>query len=219
MALQPLSDRLAQKLRERQSLPADEPPVQQLDPGKGKTKRAYLWAYRSNDLDGDPLIVMFDYQTSRSGQHARDFLRDWRGLLIVDDFSGYKKMLIGEHITDQACLAHARQNSLNCAPSKPKRNCSRCTTGCWRCGPMLPMAAAWAEPSITHCGAGRHLPAMPKPAICPSTTIRSRMPSVQLPSKKRTGYSVAANAPDGVPPRFKACWPPPSSTAWSLSPG
>jgi transposase len=109
VALQPLSDRLAEKLHERLSLHADETPVQQLDPGKGKTKRAYLWAYRSNDLDGGPPIVVFDYQTSRSGQHARDFLEDWRGHLMVDDFSGYKKMLIGENITEQACFAHARR--------------------------------------------------------------------------------------------------------------
>lgn len=109
VALQALSDRLVEKLRERHSLHADETPVQQLDPGKGKTKRAYLWAYRSNDLDGGPPMVVFDYQTSRSGQHARNFLQDWRGYLMVDDFSGYKKMLIGENITEQACFAHARR--------------------------------------------------------------------------------------------------------------
>ena len=26
------------------------PPVSQLEPGSGKTHKAYLWAYRSNDL-------------------------------------------------------------------------------------------------------------------------------------------------------------------------
>ena len=50
-ALQPLADRLAELLRQRQVLHADETPVKQLDPGAGKTKRAYLWSYRSNDLD------------------------------------------------------------------------------------------------------------------------------------------------------------------------
>ena len=55
-------------------LHADETPVPQLDPGSGKTKRAYLWAYRSNALDTGPPIVVFDYQTSRSGAHARNFL-------------------------------------------------------------------------------------------------------------------------------------------------
>ena len=49
VSLQPLVDRLAELLKEGQVLHADETPVQQLDPGQGKTKRAYLWAYRSND--------------------------------------------------------------------------------------------------------------------------------------------------------------------------
>ena len=109
VALQPLSDRLADKLRERKSLHADETPVQQLDPGKGKTKRAYLWAYRSNGLDGGPPMVVFDYQTSRSGKHARDFLAEWCGHLIVDDYSGYKE-LFRQGVLEQACWAHARRN-------------------------------------------------------------------------------------------------------------
>lgn len=79
VALQPLADRLAALLRQRAILHADEPPVPQLDPGNGKTKWAYLWAYRSNDLDGnrDPPIIVFDYQHSRSGSHAQRFLHEW----------------------------------------------------------------------------------------------------------------------------------------------
>jgi len=60
--LQPLADRLSQMLRQRPVLHADETPVPQLDPGRGKTKRAYLWAYRSNNLDTGPPIIVFDYQ-------------------------------------------------------------------------------------------------------------------------------------------------------------
>lgn len=41
VALQPLADRLRELLRRRPVLHADETPVQQLDPGKGKTKCAY----------------------------------------------------------------------------------------------------------------------------------------------------------------------------------
>lgn len=108
VALQPLADRLAHSLRQRTVLHADETPVAQLDPGKGKTKRAYLWAYRSNDLDTGPPIVVFDYQTSRSGQHARAFLNKWQGHLMVDDYAGYKA-LFGSSITELACLAHIRR--------------------------------------------------------------------------------------------------------------
>ena len=108
VSLQPLVDRLTELLLQGQVLHADETPVQQLDPGKGKTKRAYMWAYRSNDLEGSPRIVVFDYQTSRSGQHARDFLLEWRGHLMVDDYSGYKA-LFQKDVTELACLAHCRR--------------------------------------------------------------------------------------------------------------
>src|ERR1035437_2834492 len=67
-----------------------------------------MWAYRSNDLEGSPRIVVFDYQTSRSGQHARDFLLEWRGHLMVDDYSGYKA-LFQNGVIEQAYLAHCRR--------------------------------------------------------------------------------------------------------------
>ncbi len=111
-ALQPLADRLSELLRQRQVLHADETPVKQLDPGAGKTKRAYLWSYRSNDLDSGPRIVVFDYQSSRSGQHARDFLHGWQGSLMVDDYGGYKKMFAADAqfaVTELGCWAHARR--------------------------------------------------------------------------------------------------------------
>ena len=108
VSLQPLVDRLVELLKQGKVLHADETPVQQLDPGNGKTKRAYMWAYRSNDLEGAPRIVVFDYQTSRSGAHARHFLEDWRGHLMVDDYGGYKA-LFQKGVTELACLAHCRR--------------------------------------------------------------------------------------------------------------
>jgi len=108
VALQPLVERLTDRLRLRSVLHADETPVRQLDPGRGKTQRAYLWAYRSNDLEeGDPLVV-FDYQTDRRGQHAKNFLQGWQGALMVDDYGGYKG-LFAQGIQELACLAHLRR--------------------------------------------------------------------------------------------------------------
>ena len=119
-SLQPLADRLAMLLRERSVLHADETPVAQLDPGRGKTKRAYLWAYRSNVLETGPPIVVFDYQTSRAGQHARDFLTGWQGHLMVDDFAGYKA-LFTYGVIELGCLSHARRKffDLHAANANP----------------------------------------------------------------------------------------------------
>ena len=48
VALQPLADRLTELLKQRAVLHADETPIQQLDPGRGKTQRAYLWVEFAN---------------------------------------------------------------------------------------------------------------------------------------------------------------------------
>ena len=120
MALEPLADRLAGLLLERSVPHADETPVAQLDPGRGKTKRAYLWAYRSNVLETGPPILLFDYQTSRAGRHAQEFLSGWQGSLTVDDFGGYKE-LFTHGVTELCCLAHARRKyfDLNEAQANP----------------------------------------------------------------------------------------------------
>ncbi len=120
VALQPLADRLVELLLERDVLHADETPVAQLDPGRGKTKRAYLWAYRSNVLETGPPIVVFDYQPSRAGHHARSFLSGWKGHLMVDDFAGYK-MIFTQGVTELGCLTHARRKffDLNEAQANP----------------------------------------------------------------------------------------------------
>jgi transposase len=114
-ALQPLADRLAELQRLRPVLHADETPVRQLDPGQGKTKTAYLWAYRSNGLDGEPPILLFDYQTSREGKHASAFLRGWQGHLRVDDYAGDKALFKDGTITELGCMAHARRKFFDLA--------------------------------------------------------------------------------------------------------
>lgn len=115
--LESLVKLLIHRLRQRAVLHADETPVQQLDPKakRGGTKTAYLWAYRSNTLDGKDPMVVFDYQLGRAGQHALDFLQDWRGHLVVDDYGGYKALFEakdkdGQFIrTEVGCWAHVRR--------------------------------------------------------------------------------------------------------------
>ncbi len=107
VALAPLAAAMKADLLARPIVHADETPVAQLDPGKGKTKRAYLFAYRSAEHTGPP-IILFDYGENRSGSHVREFLGPWRGALMVDDYGGYKK-LFTDGVTELGCWAHARR--------------------------------------------------------------------------------------------------------------
>src|SRR6218665_4056062 len=100
------SDLKAELLQHR-VLHADETPVSMLKPGNGTTHRAYLWAYATGALENTKVVV-YDFCESRSGEHARRFLGDWRCSLTCDDFSGYKA-LIASGVTEVGCLAHARR--------------------------------------------------------------------------------------------------------------
>ena len=105
--LQPLVDAMRAELLQHRVLHADETPVAMLKPGNGKTHRAYLWAYATGAFEATKVVV-YDFCESRSGEHARRFLGEWRGSLTCDDFSGYKA-LIANGVTEVGCLAHARR--------------------------------------------------------------------------------------------------------------
>ena len=119
VALSPLVDRLREMLLLRNTLHGDETPVRQLDPGSGKTRRAYLWAYCTAERETGPPILVFDYQASRHGVHAQHFLKGWKGSLMVDDYSGYKA-LFKDGITELGCLAHARRKFFDLHAQEPR---------------------------------------------------------------------------------------------------
>ena len=107
VALQPLVDELRKALHQQNVLHADETPVAMLKPGNKKTHRAYVWAYTSTPFC-ELNSVVYDFAPSRSGEHARSFLKGWQGKLVCDDFAGYKASF-NHGITEIGCMAHARR--------------------------------------------------------------------------------------------------------------
>ena len=105
--LQPLVDALREAVLNQGVIHADETPVQMLAPGEKKTHRAYVWAYSTTPFSGLKAVV-YDFSPSRAGEHARNFLGDWNGKLVCDDFAGYKAGF-EQGITEIGCMAHARR--------------------------------------------------------------------------------------------------------------
>ncbi|CRM71582.1 Transposase [Pseudomonas sp. 58 R 12] len=105
--LQPLVDALHEAVLGQQVIHADETPVQMLMPGTKKTHHSYVWAYATSQFS-DLSAVVYDFSPSRAGEHARNFLKDWKGKLVCDDFGGYKASFeLG--VTEIGCMAHARR--------------------------------------------------------------------------------------------------------------
>jgi hypothetical protein len=136
-------------------LHADETPVAQLDPGAGRTKRAYLFAYRT--AVGTP-IVLFDYHTSRSGEHVRNLLGEWRGALMVDDYVGYKASFAADGMVLTA--APIRAKMANCCFGLSRRQPQRQT------GPAGPVDV---DPAAQRSIRSTHHPRIAFPAHqCPA---------------------------------------------------
>ena len=105
--LQPLVDALRESVLAQRVVHADETPVQMLTPGAKKTHRAYVWAYATSQFC-ETAAVVYDFSPSRAGEHARNFLRGWKGKLVCDDFGGYKASFeLG--VIEIGCMAHARR--------------------------------------------------------------------------------------------------------------
>jgi len=89
-------------------LHADETPVRMLDPGAGKTAKAYIWAYARGGHDGTPGVI-YDFCTGRGSKYPAAFLKAWTGTLTCDDYGGYDVVFKREGCIEAGCLAHARR--------------------------------------------------------------------------------------------------------------
>jgi len=53
--------------------------------------------------------VIYDYQQSRKGEYAKEFLKGFKGVLQSDGYSGYQCVTEQEGVVAQGCFAHARR--------------------------------------------------------------------------------------------------------------
>jgi transposase len=106
--LKPLADALQAFILSHAVVHADETPVSLLAPGRGKTKKAYVWVYRTTNFVAQR-AVLFDFCASRGGEHPQRVLQEFSGTLVTDDFSGYHKLQSQGSITGALCMAHARR--------------------------------------------------------------------------------------------------------------
>jgi len=91
---------------------ADDTPVPVLAPGNGKTKTARLWTYVRDDRPAGyqtAPAVWFAYSKDRKGEHPRQHLKDFRGALQADAYSGFHHLYGDGAIYEVACWAHARR--------------------------------------------------------------------------------------------------------------
>jgi transposase len=111
-ALQPLVDALAAETMASDSLHVDDTPVPVLAPGTGKTKTGRLWTYVRDErpfAGKNPPAALFYYSPDRKGEHPRDHLKAFRGVIHADGYAGFNELFAGNRIAEAACWAHVRR--------------------------------------------------------------------------------------------------------------
>lgn len=82
---------------------ADDTPVPVLDPGRGKTATARIWAYAVDDRGSGattPPLVWYDFTIDRTGAHPQRQLASFTGYLQADGCAGYDKLFDTNRVTE-----------------------------------------------------------------------------------------------------------------------
>jgi transposase len=110
--LAPLVDEISKHVLRASKIHADDTPVPVLAPGNGKTKTGRLWTYVRDDRPaglGTAPAVWFAYSQDRKGEHPRRHLKDFKGALQADAYSGFHHLYGDGTIYEVACWAHTRR--------------------------------------------------------------------------------------------------------------
>ncbi len=101
-------------------LHADETTLKVLhENGEISEKKSYVWVYGTSKY-ADRQIVIYDYQPTRKGECAREFLEGFSGKLHTDGYDAYHRML-PKAITPVGCWAHMKRKFTDAIKSLPKK--------------------------------------------------------------------------------------------------
>lgn len=117
----PVVGHLRKELLSGDTVHCDETPARVLkEEGKKPQAKSYMRLYRTGDDEKAP-IVLYDYQPSRNGDHAVTYLKDFKGYVHSDGFSGCNKL---KDITRCGCWAHLRRKLVEAVPARKSRDAS-----------------------------------------------------------------------------------------------
>jgi transposase len=110
--LEPLAKAIERHVLSGQAIFADDTPVKQLSPGAGKTKTARLWAYVRDERPwaGEaPPVAFYRFSRDRKGEQPAQHLKDYKGWMHADGYSGFNELYRSGRVREVACMAHIRR--------------------------------------------------------------------------------------------------------------
>lgn len=132
--LVPLWETMKSHLLKQAVVHADETVIQVLkEEGKKPSSESRMWVYCSGNTATEP-VVLFEYQPTRSGEHARRFLTGFNGCLQTDGYAGYDKV---PSVTRCGCWAHLRRKYQEAMPKSGAVDGSTAAVGFEYCNQLF----------------------------------------------------------------------------------
>lgn len=105
--LSPLGEAFWRQIEKVRLLQVDETPVKILDPDK----KGYMWVYHS--VDKGNRFVVFEFDLSRGSAVVNERLKNFKGILQTDAYSGYTLQRARRDIVAVGCWDHARRKFMD----------------------------------------------------------------------------------------------------------
>lgn len=111
---------------ESELLHCDESTMQcNKEAGRKATSNSYMWVLCSGELEKQKGVI-FKYSPSRSAETAKEFLKDYKGILVTDGYASYNDL---EDITHAECWAHCRRYFYESIPLLDNKKMDTTATG------------------------------------------------------------------------------------------
>lgn len=108
--LNPIVEEMKPDLLSSPKIHTDDTVIPVLEEGRGKAKEGRLWGYLSCGPPSKNFsCVVYDYSPNRQQKWAEEFLKNYKGYLQADAYTGYDKIYAKGDIIEVACMAHARR--------------------------------------------------------------------------------------------------------------
>jgi transposase len=139
--LEPMYNTIKKHLITEPLIHADETVLQVLkEPGRKATTESRMWVYTS--ARSPTPAVLFEYQPTRSGQHARRFLEGFSGYLQTDGYSGYNAV---PDVIHCGCWAHLQRKFEEAIPNGTDAKSSKAAIGYDYCNRLFAMENKWVK--------------------------------------------------------------------------
>jgi transposase len=114
VALEPLVSCLKKELVAGDHLFSDDTPMPTLEKGLKRAKIGRMWAYTRQPTAKKPPLTVYEYTPNRKGEHPQAFLKDFKGYLQADAYSGFDQLFVkdsegNQNIKEVGCWGHTRR--------------------------------------------------------------------------------------------------------------